>query len=488
MRNVNILNYTTKVNKVAYGIMCFTLISSIGGTVASGQIRTLDIMTNGLVFFGIIISLILMLKKVTPVLISWFILLDYSIFTALACIYDPSSAGMTILQGLCISALFLNKTILLNFAVLNNILLIVPQLLFHNFEGQLFIFTFIIVEATIVILFFMCKWGNELIQSAIQKEEQANKLLDSLNNVMKVIQANTSLLNYDISSCNMNIGALKEISNSIEITVQEITKGVMEQAESINDVSEMMNSADEKMSEINNLSKYLADTSGTANKIVNEGAEEITNMGKQIEIINIAVSESLTTVQELNNSMDDINKFLSGITQISEQTNLLALNAAIEAARAGEQGKGFAVVAEEVRKLAEQSSNTVSQIDEIITEIKGKTKTVLEKVNSGSIAVREGKIITSQVNEGFEKIKLSFKNIDEYILNELKMVENVDSIFVQIRERTESIASISEEHSAATEEILGTAEEQNASIESIYELMKNINNSSIKLQELVERK
>ncbi|AZV56829.1 methyl-accepting chemotaxis protein [Clostridium sp. AWRP] len=211
-------------------------------------------------------------------------------------------------------------------------------------------------------------------------------------------------------------------------------------------------------------------------------------MFKQIDIINNTVTESLITVEELNTSMDSVNIFLSGINQIAEQTNLLALNAAIEAARAGESGKGFAVVADEVRKLAEQSTETVKQIDTIINEIKGKTKLVFEKVSGGSIAANEGKEATAQVNEGFEKIKLSFNNINEYISNELKMIENIGSIFTQIREQTESIASISEEHSAAAEEMLATTEEQNAGIENMYGLIHHINSSSLKLQELMEKR
>lgn len=71
-----------------------------------------------------------------------------------------------------------------------------------------------------------------------------------------------------------------------------------------------------------------------------------------MSIINSAVTDSLTTVEMLNQSMDDVNTFLSAISQISDQTNLLALNANIEAARAGEAGAGFAVVAKEIQKLS----------------------------------------------------------------------------------------------------------------------------------------
>lgn len=486
MNNNSILNYTIKANKAVLAIVSLILINSSISGFLSAEIQTSDIILKVGFFIGILISLILIYKKVLQRVTGIIMLVSLFIYIA-PYISDSSAAGMTMMSAICISAIFMDKNILLIYALLNNVFYIAIQLIIHGFQFQALISTLNTVDTTSLVLFLVCKWGKDLVEAAFENEEQANRLFDSLDNVMKVIQINTSSLNKDISGCNENARALNQISNSMSSTIQEITKGVMEQSESISNINEMMNNADEKMLKINDLSKYLADTSKNISKIVNEDAVKIENMDKQMEIINIAVSESLMNVQELNESMDNINTFLSSITQISEQTNLLALNAAIEAARAGESGKGFAVVAEEVRKLAEQSSNTVNQIDQIITEIKNKTKIVLEKVNSGSVAVQEGGVITNHVNEGFGEIKLSFKNIDEYISNELKMIKNLSNIFTQIREQLKTIASISQEHSAA-EEMLATSEEQNSGIENIYKLMQNINNSSAKLQELIQKK
>ncbi len=250
----------------------------------------------------------------------------------------------------------------------------------------------------------------------------------------------------------------------------------------------MINKAGEKMSEINALSQSLADTSKNTSQVVRKSSDRINQMGEQMYIINSAVTESMQTVEELNKSMEEINNFLSAINQISAQTNLLALNASIEAARSGEAGSGFSVVASEIKKLAEQSSDTVKNIDVIVKDIHAKTQLVLEKANNGTAAVKEGEVITKQVQDSFENIKSAFHNIDGYIDNELEMTDHVSTIFSQIRKQTENILDISVKHSAATEEMVAITEEQNSSIEIIYGSIGNINDSSIKLQELIENR
>ncbi|MHB8063990.1 MAG: hypothetical protein ACYDG2_15395, partial [Ruminiclostridium sp.] len=83
-------------------------------------------------------------------------------------------------------------------------------------------------------------------------------------------------------------------------------------------------------------------------------------------------------------------------------------------------------------------------------------------------------VIINQVNEGFKRIQLSFKDIDSNISNEFKMIEKTSDLFTKIQVESENIASISEQQSASTEEMLATMEEQNISIDVIYSSMQKI--------------
>ncbi|MFE6073890.1 methyl-accepting chemotaxis protein [Paenibacillus sp. NPDC057886] len=355
----------------------------------------------------------------------------------------------------------------------------------HQQYDSTFFMTIGFIELTIVALYFVCKRGRDLIQVALNKEAEARELVTALDTMVGVIRENTSMLNTDIASCNKDIHMLKNMSNTITTNIQEVTEGIRDQSGSIAHISEEVNQADRKMSEINQLSHRLADISDQNGQVVRQSSDRIMQMGNQMAIINTTVTDSMTTVEELNNSMDDVNTFLTAIKQISDQTNLLALNANIEASRAGEAGAGFAVVANEVKNLAQECSNTVKQIDEIIYTIKRKTQLVVEKAANGSAAVQEGKTISSQVLESFDHIKSTFEHIDQYIAKEMDMTDQMSLIFNRVRQQVDYISAISQKHAAATEDVLATTQEQKSNMDVIYEFMGKINHSSIRLQDLI---
>jgi len=399
---------------------------------------------------------------------------------------DVSSSFISAMIPLSITALYLNKLLYIIYAGLTDICVIVLQLLSGSYEAGELLYPDICLLLITVALFLVTRDGEKLIKDAVAHTKQTEDLLSELQKTLNAIRTNTSELNTDISKVNESLGGIREISSSITTATQGITEGAVRQSKSVAQINRMMKEADSKIADLKDYSGHLGDISEKASQAVTEGSGNINMMDKQMDIISQAVAKSYETVQELNNNMDEINNFLAGITQIAEQTNMLSLNAAIEAARAGESGKGFAVVAEEVRKLAEQSADTVKQINQIISQIKQKTKDVLDEVSKGQTAVQDGGVIAKTVNQSFEVIEASFGEIDRNIEDEISRIGNIADLFSRISSEVESISSVSEGQASSAEELLATLENQNSGIEDMFSLIQKIKNASDQLQGVSE--
>lgn len=302
---------------------------------------------------------------------------------------------------------------------------------------------------------------------------------------MKVIDNNTAELNESISQTFKYIKNIKQMSEQMKNSVNEIAKGVGENASSTEIILRKTNDATDKVEKVRILSNDTKEYSNKMITIVQDYSHTIERMAHQINTVDDAIRAAYTTVSLLNEDMEKINSFLSNITQISDQTNLLALNAAIEAARAGETGRGFAVVADEIRKLSEMSAKTVNDISEIIKSVISAAAITLEKVSDGKDAVEEGNKVIVGVMEGFENLEKSAVAISDRVAKEDDMILKISSSFSAIMEQLENISSVSEEHAVATQEILASTETLNDEINLVTNEMSSINNQSNNLRKML---
>lgn len=232
---------------------------------------------------------------------------------------------------------------------------------------------------------------------------------------------------------------VKNNMDDISATIQELSAGMEETAASSEEMSATSLEIESSISSIAERAKEVAersvDVSKKANNLKIEAEDSKSDTFKIYSENSINLNKSI----EKAKAVEKINVLLDAILQITSQTNLLALNAAIEAARAGEAGRGFAVVAEEVRKLAEESSTTATEIQKItkdvvfsVKELSSNAENILEFINTKVVKdyesfVEVGEVysmdaeyyreVSEEISATSDELLMSIKNIIEVINN-----------------------------------------------------------------------
>lgn len=204
---------------------------------------------------------------------------------------------------------------------------------------------------------------------------------------------------------------------------------------------------------INELNTIIA-----SNKKDAEEAVKISNLSAStLTAGNTKMEELKDAIQEISSCSEKISSIIGAIEDIATETNLLALNAAIEAARAGEAGKGFAVVAEQVKKLAEESSQAA-----------GKTTQLIETTIA---AVQNGTTIADEAAANMEDVVMSSTEVGERIQKIVEQFAREENSIGRINDNIAEIAGIVDNNSATSEETAAISEEQKSQAEAMVELI-----------------
>lgn len=237
----------------------------------------------------------------------------------------------------------------------------------------------------------------------------------------------------------------------------------------------------EEFLDVNNTSKTLSNLANNTLYSANKGKSSLDLMSNQMNLIIRSVREISDSILSLSNKTDEIKKIVDIINNISSQTNLLALNASIEAAKAGTHGAGFAVVANEVKKLAEESSNSAFQIAEIINQ----TQNVIQKSKNiteiGLTEVNKGIEYINHTESEFKEIVLHANNSSVEIESILHKISNTTLNLQELIDNIKQIEKLSAEFSSNSETIASTTEQQHAFSEEFLQLLLKLSQSTNEL-------
>ncbi len=319
--------------------------------------------------------------------------------------------------------------------------------------------------------------GTELNIAQKNVRELISTIFNESNNISSLSQE----LSANVEEVSAKLDEVDNSSRNINSTMTTTSATAEEIAASIEEVNSSMES----------LSKKAEDGSLNAEKIKSR-AEKIKEDSK-VAIENTAEvreqkEKNIIKAIEDAKVVEEVKVMANAIAEIAEQTNLLALNAAIEAARAGESGKGFAVVAEEIRKLAEESSQTVITIQNTISKIQDSVKNLSQ--NSNDILNFMSTEVDKQLQD-YAQVGEKYSNDGDFVslMSEelVSMAQEVEATVEQINQALQSTAADVQQSSVNSEKIQTEIEGSSQAMAQVANAATQQAQIAVNLTELVQK-
>ena len=328
--------------------------------------------------------------------------------------------------------------------------------------------------SSVVILAVVYYYFDDLRINLANEREKTQELLVSnelmLARNLETANQVTKIGNEFSANFEENLASQETIGASAE----KVATNVSGNTEANKEIADMSHDFSGMVDKLYDSLGHIGESSDEALQLNGEGNEKIGDLTSKLNI-NVEKTQNLDdAIMALQTRAEEIKVILDVIKNIAYQTNLLALNASIEAARAGEHGKGFAIVAENVGSLAEQSSRSTNEIEEIVGRILDSIAVAKENMSEVVTVVTEQQVLSDETDKKFKEIRRQIVSVTDEITSVNKDIASINDFKEELIRLIDKSSSSLEKTNEATESITETILQQGEALNSANGVLEEL--------------
>ncbi|MDE7287741.1 MAG: methyl-accepting chemotaxis protein, partial [Lachnospiraceae bacterium] len=335
--------------------------------------------------------------------------------------------------------------------------------------------------------------GDLTVEVKTRRKDEFNLLAEGITDMtthMKKLVASVKDVNGELTGAVSGMSAASDSfvksSRDIQLEISEMRQGIGKMDDESEDCLKQMDALSGRIGEVADNSGQINVLAKGAKQVIETGMDSVTQLKDSTGSTITITSNIIDSIENLEDKSKSIGTIIEAINEIAEQTNLLSLNASIEAARAGSAGRGFAVVAQEIKKLADESISSSSQIARIVEEIENQTKEAAAVAKQAEGIVDEQQRAVSMTTASFDR---NGEQVSE-LLKALNLINDNVANMEDDRNATLSaisaISAVSAQTAAGSENVYDTAKQQLIAVEELDKAAEILEKRSKELSELLE--
>ncbi|QHW35330.1 methyl-accepting chemotaxis protein [Paenibacillus rhizovicinus] len=336
--------------------------------------------------------------------------------------------------------------------------------------------------------------GNLTVRSTINKKDEIGQLAQSFNQMMAQITILVTQTNQSAQDVLATAGELSDASKKtaisakeIAVATEEIANGATSLAVEAEKGSDLTSEISQQMQQVTGANQEMGVAASEVERASHQGTVYMNSLIEKTGLTEEMTRSMVEKVDKLKESTRSIRKILEVLNNMTKQTNILSLNATIEAARAGTAGKGFMVVADEIRKLADQSRQSIDVVGQITETIQKEIDETVSVLSDAYPIFQEQIQSVKEANQIFLTVQGQMGDFVGRLGSVTNSIGTLERSQVVLSEAMGNVSAVAEESSATSQEVASLSNEQTNISEGLVRLSDKLETVSTGLKETLSR-